>query len=87
VGKNSLYQRALVKAHHVLGGGTTELCRYLRVSPLLLSRWLSGEEEMPEVVFLRVVDLVLKEMDGDEQRDIAHLLEQVAKTKEAVQRK
>jgi hypothetical protein len=38
---------------------------------------------MPEVVFLRVVDLVLKEMDGDEQRDIAHLLEQVAKTKEA----
>jgi hypothetical protein len=86
VGKKSLYQRALVKAHHRLGG-TAELCRYLRVSPLLVSRWLGGEEEMPEVAFLRVVDLVLKDMGGDEQGDIAHLLDQVAKAKEAAQRK
>jgi len=48
---------ALARAAAILGG-TVALHDYLRVPSRDLTRWMSGEEQPPVLVFLRVVDLL-----------------------------
>src|SRR4051812_29196030 len=49
---------ALQRAIDVFGSALA-LCGYLDVTPAVLMRWISGEAEVPEATFLRVVDLAL----------------------------
>ena len=58
-----LYRRTLFCAQQVLGGPVA-LARYLRAQPATLAAWLSGQEEVPDAVFLRIVDLLLDDMDA-----------------------
>jgi hypothetical protein len=63
--------KALRRAAELLGG-TPQLRKYLRVSALSLSVWISGAEPPPTDVFLRAVDVidafVLKNLRGPSAR-------------------
>jgi hypothetical protein len=49
--------KVLRRAAELLGG-TPQLRKYLRVSALSLSVWISGAEAPPTDVFLRAVDVI-----------------------------
>jgi len=49
--------KVLRRAAELLGG-TPQLRKYLRVSALSLSVWISGAEPPPTDVFLRAVDVI-----------------------------
>jgi hypothetical protein len=42
-------------------GGVEKLADYLRVSIILLHRWLEGEDVPPPAIFLKALDLILPE--------------------------
>lgn len=54
----TVYTRVLHRACQILGG-VAQLAAHLRVSAVLLHRWLEGDDVPPANVFLVAVDLVL----------------------------
>ena len=54
--------RILQRALHVLGG-ETELAAALRVSPAMLSKWLSGEARPTTKAYFAALDLVTSEIE------------------------
>ena len=54
----TVYTRVLHRACQILGG-VEQLSTHLRVSSVLLYRWLEGEDVPPSNIFLNAVDLVL----------------------------
>jgi DNA-binding transcriptional regulator YdaS (Cro superfamily) len=54
----SVYSRALHRACLILGG-LEQLARRLEVSDVDLRRWLAGDLQPPERVFLEAVEVVL----------------------------
>ena len=54
-------QPILLKRAAAIAGGTACLCEYLRVLPERLDLWLAGNEQLPDDVFLVIVDLVLRD--------------------------
>jgi hypothetical protein len=54
----TVYTRVLHRACQILGG-VDALAAHLRVSSLLVHKWLEGEDVPPANVFLNAVDLVL----------------------------
>ena len=54
----TVYTRVLHRACQILGG-VQQLAAHLRVSVVLLHRWLEGDDVPPSNVFLVAVDLVL----------------------------
>jgi hypothetical protein len=54
----TVYTRVLHRACQILGG-VEQLAAHLRVSALLVYRWLEGDDVPPAHVFLNAVDLVL----------------------------
>jgi hypothetical protein len=59
----SAYARALHRACLILGG-IQSLAKHLEVSEDALRRWMAGEEEPPEPVFLASVEVILLYADG-----------------------
>lgn len=59
----SVYARTLHRACLVLGG-VQQLAKHLDVSEVDLSRWLRGEVEPPEPVFLAAVEIVVLHATG-----------------------
>jgi hypothetical protein len=53
----SLQTRALKKAAKILGG-EGKLSDFLQVPPHDLSRWIRGEDAVPECIVLRLVDFL-----------------------------
>lgn len=54
----TVYTRVLHRACQILGGAD-QLAGHLRVSVVLLHRWLEGDDVPPSNIFLKAVDLVL----------------------------
>ena len=79
-----VYQRSLYKGSEILGG-PFGLARFLRADPDSVVKWLSGELEIPEVVFLRVVDLLLNDL-SEVEKHAATEARHVAKLREQEQR-
>ncbi|HUQ73316.1 MAG TPA: hypothetical protein VM183_01220 [Burkholderiales bacterium] len=46
-----------------LSGGPAKLADHLRIDPAALSRWMRGDEETPEEVFLAAFELVLADLE------------------------
>jgi hypothetical protein len=59
----SVYARALHRACLVLGG-VEQLATHLEVPDADLHRWLRGEEQPPERIFLAAVEIVLLHAGG-----------------------
>jgi hypothetical protein len=59
----SAYARALHRAC-LIAGGIGPLARHLEVSEADLRRWMAGEEEPPEPIFLAAVEVILLYVDG-----------------------
>jgi hypothetical protein len=59
----SAYARALHRACLILGG-VQSFAKHLKVSEDALRRWMAGEEEPPEPVFLASVEVILLYADG-----------------------
>jgi hypothetical protein len=59
----SVYARALHRACLVLGG-VEQLARHLDVEGEGLRRWIRGDEQPPERVFLAAVEIVLLHAGG-----------------------
>ena len=53
-----VHAKALERAASILGGEET-LRAALQAEPTAFERWKSGEEEMPQEVFLRIVDIIV----------------------------
>jgi hypothetical protein len=53
----------MIRAAETLGG-VPAVASYLRVSPGSVEDWLAGKMPIPDMVFLRVVDLLLFELTG-----------------------
>ena len=54
----TVYTRVLHRACQILGGAD-QLAAHLRVSVLMVHKWLEGEDVPPSNIFLNAVDLVL----------------------------
>ena len=54
----SVRVRALARAAEILGGAP-QLRRYLKVSILSLTVWMTGAEPPPTDVFLKAVDVII----------------------------
>src|SRR5882672_4835818 len=59
----SVYARTLHRACLVLGG-IAQLAKHLEVADVDLRRWLRGEEQPPERIFLAAVEIVLLHAGG-----------------------
>jgi hypothetical protein len=59
----SAYARAVHRACLIVGG-VQSLAKHLKVSEAELRRWMAGEEEPPEPVFLAAVEVILLYADG-----------------------
>lgn len=53
-----VHAKALQRAASIVGGEET-LRAALQAEPALFERWKKGEEEMPQEVFLRIVDIIV----------------------------
>jgi hypothetical protein len=53
----------MIRAAETLGG-VPAVARYLRASPGSVEDWLAGNMPIPDMVFLRLVDLLLFELTG-----------------------
>jgi hypothetical protein len=84
MGKQEVYRRSLAKARETVGGEAA-LARYLRSSRGVILAWLTGEEDIPDAVFLRVVDLLLDDLDVLQEHAAASArhVGQVARTRES----
>jgi hypothetical protein len=60
------YARALARAAEV-AGSVEALAVKLEVSRVILRAWLTGTQEVPVPVFLKVVDLLMEQEPGAEQ--------------------
>ena len=60
----------LQRASNILGG-TPALRKYLKVSALSLSVWMTGAETLPTDVFLKAVDVIVDAEVQDLQRGAA----------------
>jgi len=60
-----VYRRALARAREAIGG-EVQLARHLRVPGSAIIAWLSGEQPIPDVIFLRVVDLLVQDFEAVE---------------------
>jgi DNA-binding NtrC family response regulator len=54
--------RVLERATQI-SGGAAKLADHLRIDPAALSRWMRGDEETPEEVFLAAFELVLADLE------------------------
>lgn len=54
-------QRVLLRRSAEITGGRVALCEYLGVSDARLELWLAGRVRIPDPIFLRAVDLVLRD--------------------------
>lgn len=61
-----VHQRCLQRARDTLGG-LDGLAKYLLASPTSVAAWLSGVDPVPDFIFLRVVDLLLDEVQSLEE--------------------
>jgi hypothetical protein len=59
----SAYARGLHRACLILGG-IQALAQHLKISEADLRRWMAGEEEPPEPVFLAAVEIILLYADS-----------------------
>jgi hypothetical protein len=59
----SIHIRALNKAIEV-SGGRKELAARLEIKAADIEKWLAGKAEIPEKVFLRIVDVIIDELTG-----------------------
>jgi hypothetical protein len=69
--RRALGASVLCRASTILGG-TPALRKYLRVSALSLSVWMTGAEPAPTDVFLKAVDVIVDAEVQDLQRGSAH---------------
>ena len=61
----------MIRAAETLGG-VPAVASYLRVSPASVEDWLAGHMPIPDMVFLKLVDLLLFELTGlDESAALA----------------
>jgi hypothetical protein len=60
--RNPIHMRTAQRAVDI-SGGAPALAAYLRVSPLVISGWIQGLEDVPPDTLLKLVDIVL----GDER--------------------
>ena len=58
MGKQTIESRTLHRAAEILGG-VNKLAKNLHVPLDTLEHWLAGEERVPNIYFLRAVDVVL----------------------------
>ena len=54
-------QGILLRRAAEITGGRVELCEFLGVSDARLELWLAGRVRLPDPIFLRAVDLVLRD--------------------------
>jgi hypothetical protein len=66
-----VYRRALARAREAIGGEVA-LARHLRVPGSAIIAWLSGEQQIPDVIFLRVVDLLVHDLQNVEDAVARH---------------
>lgn len=60
---SSVYSRALHRACLILGG-VVQLAKHLEATEADLRRWMGGEEQPPERVFLQAVEVMLLHVGG-----------------------
>ena len=58
--RNPIHMRAARRAVEI-SGGIPALCAYLRVSPMVVSGWIEGLQDVPPDALLKVIDIVLGE--------------------------
>jgi len=56
--RNPIQMRAVQLAAEI-AGGARPLAIYLEVSPLLITAWIEGTQDLPVATFLKVVEIVL----------------------------
>ena len=61
----SVYSRAVRKAAE-MAGGRDALARTLQVPVAEIEKWILGEKKPPRDLFLRVVDLLIKDSAGSD---------------------
>ena len=65
------YRRALEYAETLAGGGEA-LASRLRVSTSKLQVWVAGLEEIPDAIYLAIVDVIYEASDEELQRAHGH---------------
>ena len=60
-------KREAVNLAAELLGGPAKLRERLKASSAQVAAWLAGTKEPPPAVFLRVVEIILDELDGGER--------------------
>ena len=58
--RNPIHMRTARRAAEI-SGGIPALCSYLRVSPMVVSGWIEGLQDVPAEALLRLVDIVVRE--------------------------
>jgi DNA-binding transcriptional regulator YdaS (Cro superfamily) len=54
-------QPTLLNRAAQIAGGTAAVCEYLGVSEARFQLWLTGRVRLPDLIFLRAVDLILRD--------------------------
>jgi DNA-binding transcriptional regulator YdaS (Cro superfamily) len=54
-------QIALLRRAAEIAGGRVALCEYLGVSDSRFEQWVAGRLRLPDPIFLRAVDLILRD--------------------------
>lgn len=62
-------QPTLLRRAAEITGGAEELCEYLGVSPARLELWQTARLRLPDPVFLKAVDLILRDDIARAARD------------------
>jgi hypothetical protein len=58
--RNPIHMRAVKRAAEI-SGGAPALGAYLKTSPLVVSGWINGLEDVPPETLLKLVDIILGE--------------------------
>jgi DNA-binding transcriptional regulator YdaS (Cro superfamily) len=61
------YRRTLRYAE-AIAGGQEQLARRLRVSAATMSSWATGWEEIPDAIFLSIVDIICEASEDEIRR-------------------
>lgn len=56
---NRIHMRAVQRATEI-AEGVTPLAMYLDVPPALVAAWIQGTNEVPQAVFLKVVEIIVE---------------------------
>jgi hypothetical protein len=55
---NRIHMRAVQRATEI-AEGVTPLAMYLEVPPVMIAAWIQGTSEVPQAVFLKVVEIIV----------------------------